>query len=476
MRGPPKALPAAANTLPTSFVVFGGTGDLMARKIAPALFHLYHDRKLPALFGVIGVSRQQLTDDQFRTHIHHAVAEHLRRPLGEIPSAFLKLFTFHSGRFEERQTYETLAARLGRVDRAWRICANKLYHLAVPPALVEGLVRHLDVSGLTDPCSLEEGWTRVLVEKPFGTNLREAARLDALLGQLFREVQIYRIDHYLAKEMLQNIMAFRFSNNLLEHAWDTRAIAAIDVHLLEASDVGRRGAFYDALGALLDVGQNHLLQMLALVTMEHPGVFGADVVRRERARAIVRLRPLRGTAVARNTARGQYRGYRRTPGVRPASATETYFRVRTVLTGRHWGGVPVLLESGKRMAAVRKEIVVTFRHPIPCLCPPGIQEHFQNRVYFRIEPNPGIAIQFWSKKPGAVLAFEEQVLGFQYPERAVQYTEEYAKLLLDAIAGDQTLFVSSREALASWRFIDPIVRAWRAGAVPLHTYDDTPPP
>ncbi len=457
--------------IPTVFVIFGATGDLMARKIAPALFHLFHSGQLPNMFTIIGFGRRPYSDDDFRAHVSEALMKHYEGAAhtGRV-SDFLGMLHYHQGTFEEGASYKKLAKRLGQIDGEWRVCSNKLFYLATPPESNELILRHIDRAHLAHPCSPEEGWTRILVEKPFGKNIADAKNLDILLGKLFKEEQVYRIDHYLAKEILQNIMMFRFSNNLLEEVWNNQFIEKIDIRLLEKIDIEGRGNFFDGVGALLDVGQNHLLQMLALIAMENPGNFSSNLIREKRGDILEKIAPPTDDAIAHHTFRGQYHGYLKEKGVRKTSQTETYFKLQTEIDSPRWHGVPITLEAGKKMPRVNKEIVVTFRHPSPCLCPRG-GKHYKNRIYFRIEPDPGIAIRFWSKKPGQKLALEEQVLSFEYQDgEHKRYLEEYAKLISDVIAGDQTLFVSSAETMAGWRFIDPIVTAWHKKVAPLVPY------
>ncbi|MFY9484834.1 MAG: glucose-6-phosphate dehydrogenase [Patescibacteria group bacterium] len=456
--------------IPTILVVFGATGDLMARKIVPSLFHLYQHNELPSMFMVIGVSRQKLSDNEFREHVSENVAKHHHGYRPQADSKFIKLFHYHRGSFESLPDYRALHKKLEQIDNEWRVCSNKLFYLAVPPTYYRTISTHLAKSGLTEPCSPEEGWTRVLVEKPFGKDLKTAKDLDQLLGKLFKEIQIYRIDHYLAKEMLQGIMNFRFSNNLLEPSWNASAIEKIEISLLEKIGVEQRGAFYDGVGALKDVGQNHLLQMLALITMDHPLTLDPGAIRDKRAEILRTLVPLARGEMAASTFRAQYQGYRGIKGVSAHSQTETYFRVKAHLDSPRWQGVPIVLEGGKRIKDVRKEIVVTFKHPTPCLCPPG--QHFRNRVIFTLEPTETIKIQFWAKKPGFESTIEAREFNFFLYEKElkVQYVEEYSKLLLDAFAGDQTLFISTEEVQAMWRFTDPIIAAWDKNIVALRQY------
>ncbi|MDA3937441.1 MAG: glucose-6-phosphate dehydrogenase [Actinomycetota bacterium] len=464
------------SNIPTILTVFGATGDLMARKIVPSLYHLRSRGLLPDHFHVIGFSRRDWSDGDLRQHVCDIIAE--RYP-GDDPAdvrEFCQQFTYQRGSFEQADAYVAAEAHLQAIDDRWGVCANKLFYLAVPPEHYSMIFHRLSASGLTEACSDMQGWTRVLVEKPFGDDVDTAKELDDLLGSLFREEQIYRIDHYLAKEMLQGILNFRFTNNLFENAWDRSTIESIDIKLLETLGVEKRGRFYDGVGALRDVGQNHLLQMLALVTMEQPVSLGAAAIREARAQAVGHvLRPMTHEQIVRDSYRAQYEGFREIEGVSPSSVTESYFKLRTTLRGQRWAGVPVTMESGKRMAEVCKEIVVTFKHPDPCMCDGG--QHVQNRITFRLEPNDSITIHFWAKKPGFSNELEEREFYFFLYEKVekAQYVEEYARLILDAVRGDQTLFVSTDEIRAMWEFIDPVVDEWRDGSVPLGRYSPDDP-
>ena len=458
---------------PTVLVVFGATGDLMERKISPALYHLHEKARLPERFRLVAFARRDIPDDQFREMVCGSVRRHHATPADEDDvHAFVRSFTYSRGQFDDLEAYGRLLDELNAIDDEWEVCSNKLFYLAVPPHLYRTILENLAASGLTATCGEAGGggWTRVIVEKPFGKDAATARELDELLGTLFEEHQIYRIDHYLAKEMLQGIMSFRFSNNLLEPSWDNRAIERIEIDLLETLDASTRGAFYDGIGALRDVGQNHLLQMLALITMAQPASMDADSIRAQRVAALRALTPMKPEEVRRATFRAQYDGYRQHEGVAPDSTTETFFKVVTHLDSPDWRGVPVIMQGGKGLGAVRKEVVVSFKHPTPCLCD-GV-DHVENRVVFRMEPVESINIAFWTKKPGFDSLLEERDFNFFLYEREekTQYVEEYAKLLLDAVDGDQTLFVSTREVRAMWEFIDPIVEGWAEGLVSLEKY------
>jgi glucose-6-phosphate 1-dehydrogenase len=456
---------------PTIITVFGATGDLMTRKIIPSLAHLHIKGRLPEQFRVVGWGRRGWRDEQLREHVAAILDAYPGpKPGGGSRAEFLSMFFYHDGAFDDSAAYGGLADHVARFDIDWNVCSNKLFYLAVAPERYRTILGNLAGSGLTRGCGPGGGFTRVLVEKPFGSDANSAQALDEFLASLFTEDQIYRIDHYLAKEMLRGILSFRFANAIFEPSWSARYIERIDIRLWESIGVEKRGAFYDGVGALRDVGQNHLLQMLALVTMEQPADLSAEAIRAARLGLIKSLEPLTPKEVASSTFRAQHEGYRSISGVSPDSNTETYFCLKTTLAGPRWNGVPVMMESGKRMGSALKEIAVRFCRAEPCLC--GIDGSFHNVVTFSLEPEQTIRIRFWAKRPGFDAGLEPREFTFFLYEHVekVQYVEEYAKLLLDAIAGDQTLFVSTGEVDAMWRLIDPVVSAWAEGAVPLEFY------
>ncbi len=451
------------------FVIFGATGDLMTKKLVPALYELYRKKMLPPLFQIVGFSRREITPAEFQKQIEGIITSGAKDV--SHAAAFAKLFTYTQGVFDSKEAYQSLAEYLGRKDGEWRLCSNKLFYLAVPPEHYGTIFENLKGSGLTIPCSPEEGWTRVIVEKPFGKDLKTAEALDRQLGNLFKEEQIYRIDHYLGKETVENILAFRFSNSFLAPAWNRENIESIHLAFFEKDGVEHRGEFYDSVGALRDVGQNHLLQLLALLTMEAPAEFTADGIRHERERALASLRAMSPEEVRQDTMRGQYAGYESVKGVRPGSETETYFKIKTTLDAGRFEGVPVVLEGGKALGEDRVEAVITFRHSSPCLCPPGI--HSKNTLHYEIKPQEGIRMSFWVKRPGAEMKIEEKDFSFDYAKAypKEEFLDAYEKLLLNVIRGDQALFVSTAEIAASWKFIDRITEEWEKGAPPLRRYE-----
>ena len=459
-------------TIPTIFVVLGATGDLMTKKIVPALFGLHEKKKLPPKFRLLGVSRREWTDGDFRDHVRSILEVKVPGAKTAAVESFLKLAAYHKLTFHELGDYAALRTTLKNIDDQWGVCTNKLFYLSVPPQFYDVILENLHASKLTEPCSPEEGWTRVVVEKPFGNDEKSAKALDARLAKLFKEVQIYRVDHYLGKEMLRNILVFRFENNLFEGEWNRRFVESIHIRLFESLGVEDRGGFYDEVGALRDVGQNHLLQMLAFVAMERPSGTDAAAIRGARADLLKKLDvPSPKEAVLRSF-RAQYGGYRAVKGVAAESETETYFRLTGFLTGDRWGGVPIIMESGKRMGAPLKNIEITLR-------PVGMageeSKAKKNKVIIRLEPKEGIRVVFDAKKPGFDMETESRSLDFDFRTADsggahMQYTAEYQKLILDCIAGDQTLFVSSEEIAAMWKFTDPFITAWRKNTAPLHQY------
>jgi glucose-6-phosphate 1-dehydrogenase len=394
-----------ASRIPTIFTLFGITGDLAALKIIPALWQLFRKEVPGDDFTVIGFARRDLDADGFRK----IVADSVRTYAGvdaDSPDfdTFFARFSYHRATFEDKEGYDTLRERISAIEAQRGLCANKLFYLAVPPSSYEGIFSNLGTAGLSLPCSDMSGWSRILIEKPFGTDLASARALQEALAAVFAEDQIYRVDHYNFKDAIQERAA------QADHAWDDTTIRRIDVRLLETVGVEARGAFYDSVGALRDVGQNHMLSMLAMIT-------GQD-----RALMLRTLRPWTAEAIGRDTARSQYAGYRDIKGVAPGSMTETHFSIQTGFEHPAWKGVLIHLEAGKRMPQVAKEIEITMKEGEP-----------------------------------VIMRFDTA-------------DDAYAKMISAAIKGNHGPFISEAEVEASWIFIDPIIKAWEGGAVPLGTY------
>ncbi|MEP7103586.1 MAG: glucose-6-phosphate dehydrogenase [Candidatus Dojkabacteria bacterium] len=440
---------------PTILIIFGATGDLVNKKILPSIYNLYKEKKLPEKFKVIAFARRDFTDGKYNEIVKESLHHYGNLEENEDLSEFMKLFQYHQGNFDDLSALQSLGEELKKIDNDSGV-SNKLFYLAVPPTYYQELFNNIHESKVHE----QGGTSRIIVEKPFGSNLETAQQLDELLGKLFKEEQIFRIDHYLGKEALQNILTFRFSNLIFEPIWSNKYIERIEIRTLESMGVETRGEFYDKVGALRDVGQNHLLQMVALITMENPE--GKDI-RETRASLLEKLIPLTDEDVKNKTYRAQYEGYKEIDKVDPGSKTETYFRLSCGLNSERWSGVEIVLEAGKKLASASKEIIVFFK---------PVGNNIRNKIIFSIEPTEEIKIKFLSNESGDKNIKSEQSLDFNFRANTEkkQYVEEYAQLFLDAINGDMMSFISSKEVNAMWKFIDSIKDGWNKDLVPLNTY------
>ena len=448
---------------PTTIVIFGAKGDLSQKKLYPAFFSLYLKGVLPDDFHILGVSRSDLSYAQYKNIVKESIRKNYKGKytLSQLNN-FLNILFYQQGLFEEKATYQQAAKNLFDLDKKLGGCTNKLFYLAVSPKYYELILKQLHSSGLTIPCGGKDGWTRVLIEKPFGSDYKTAQKLDSLLGRLFKEEQVFRIDHYLAKDAIQNILTFRFSNLLFEPAWNKKYIEKVEIKLLEEFGVKDRGEFYDEIGALRDVGQNHILQMLAAVAMENPKTLKPNSIRKKRAKLLSELLIYsKSKDLSQNTLKGQYDGYRNEKGVKSNSKTETYFKIRAFIENKRWSGVPFILESGKMMKESKAEIIVYFKENFPCFCE---ESHFgfkhQNVIKFNIQPENSIKISFFVRKPTLEIDYDKTEFFFKYKTDQLSEIihDAYEKILYDCLVGDQTLFTSTDELLSSWRFITPIMK------------------
>ena len=453
-----------ASLPPTSIVIFGGTGDLAETKLYPALLDLYAHGALPNNFRIIGVSRKALSPEEYLKFVRNS----LEKKIGSYEPGVVEQFTRHveyrSGDFNEASIYSDLLSLLKNFDHEVKQCTNKLFYLAVPPQLYSGIFKNLAESGLMSTCDGLLSWARVLVEKPFGRDLMTAQLLEEELCSRFTEEQIYRIDHYLAKDSIENIIALRFANTVLSDSWHNGQVESIAIRLQEKKDVSNRGSFYDGVGALRDVGQNHVLQILALLTMAPSEISSVGAIRAARAEVLESL--LSPTSVIK----GQYKGFTETTGVSPDSATETYFKIETELKGARWSGVPITLEAGKALDRNINEVVVTFRPQVNWQkdTQPHVKDH-RNVLSMQFSPEQRITLSVWVKKPGFAFTLEERVLELTRCEAEDAYSPEaYERVLYDCIAGDQTRFVSGDEVMAAWKFITPLLET---DIVPLILYE-----
>lgn len=453
------------HTYPTAFVIFGGTGDLAEKKLIPALLDLYVNDRLPDQFTVIGTSRKEMSDADYGSFVHNSIDEKGHAHSDERVAAFCSHMRYVPGDFLEGNLYERVKEKLRNADNEIGQCTNKLFYLAVPPRFYGEIFNHLKESNVMQLCDGVESWARLLVEKPFGHDLRTAQALETQLCDLFSEEQIYRIDHYLAKGAIENIIALRFANSILIDSWSNNDIESISLNLHETKDVAMRGSFYDGIGALRDVGQNHMLQMLALLTMDKVNVNDQKSVREGRTKALEALNDTNHTKITR----AQYQGFKETAGVAENSETETYFKIDTEINSDLWKGVKISMESGKALDRSITEAIITFK-PLSCggnTTNDGSE--YRNTLTITFSPEQKIELTMWVKKPGFSFALEERrfVLSqSDVPES--RSPEAYERVLYDCIVGDQTRFVSGAEVLASWKFITPILESFPS--LPLSTY------
>ena len=461
---------------PTTLVIFGATGDLAHRKLLPAIYNLAHEGALPESFNLIGVSRSEMSDDEYRKVAREAIQEHSRRkPDEQVLSKLLEHVRYVSGTFDVDPVFERLKDELGTFDEEAGIAFNRIFYLATAPHFFALIVKKLGDHGLEKH---EEADVRVVIEKPFGTRLKEAHELNNELLSVLHESQIFRIDHYLGKETVQNMLAFRFANGMFEPIWNRNFIDYVQITAAEDLGIGRRAEYYDGAGALRDLVQNHMLQLLTLLCMEPPVTFEADEVRDEKVKVLHAVEPPRPDAVVRaqytsGMAEGKDAvGYLEEEGVPPDSTTETYVALRLEVDNWRWAGVPIYLRTGKRLARKVTEIAVTLK-PVPHLAfqadgSVGVQP---NQIILAMQPNEGVSISLGAKIPGTRMRIRPVNMEFLYGTSFLsQSPEAYERLILDTMRGDATLFTRNDEVEAQWRIIDPILESWDNGDEPLATY------
>lgn len=450
---------------PTAIAIFGGTGDLAQTKLLPALFHLYIQKALPDKFVVVGLSRKELSDTDYQTYVKNTIVGDYNQSSKEIINSFCGHFRYISGSFDDSTSYEKIKGVLIAFDESMGMCANKLFYLAVPPQYYDVIFENLYTSNVMSLC--DGSWSRILVEKPFGRDLKTAVVLEEKLSALFAEEQIYRIDHYLAKDAIENIMSLRFLNSVVADSWHSKAIESIHIRLFEIKDVSNRGYFYDALGTLRDVGQNHILQILALLTMNKANFADATDVRVARAAAIEML----SHHTISQLVRGQYVGYKETVGVSTDSETETYFKITFDGASPVWRGTEFILEAGKALDSQINEAVITFRPLSMCICGAEIGPHeHRNVLTIQFGPKQIIRLSMWMKQPGFGFTLQkEELILVSTPVVDTYSPEAYERVFFDCIAGDQTRFVSGKEVAAAWQFITPILEQF--ATLPMFEYE-----
>jgi glucose-6-phosphate 1-dehydrogenase len=458
----------------TTIVIFGASGDLTRRKLAPALFSLYRKERLPVDFNIIGFAWTKWNTAEFRQRMRGGVDEFAQEAFSESDwAAFESRLHYVSGSFSELNDYAMLQDTLHELEGE---TADRLYYLATSPHFFAEIIAHLGAAGMNGEGKDEaSGWRRVIIEKPFGRDLASAQELNRAVHTVLDERQIYRIDHYLAKETVQNILVFRFGNNMFEPIWSRNYIDNVQITVAETVDVEHRAGYYDQAGVLRDMFQNHLMQLLALVSMEPPASFDADAVRTEKVKALSAIRPMTAEEIARRTIRGQYRGYREPAEVSPESQTPTYAALQLYIDNWRWRGVPFFLRSGKALAEKSTEIIIQFKRPPHIMFPiPPEHKIEANFLALCIQPHEGIHQRFEAKLPDTTAEMRSVDMNFHYHDAfgAVAIPEAYERLLLNALEGDATLFTRSDGIEAAWRTIDPIIQAWESDAAPpLSTYE-----
>jgi glucose-6-phosphate 1-dehydrogenase len=460
---------------PCTMVIFGATGDLTSRKLVPALYNLTRERRIPAGFNVVGFARRDWSDEYFRQEMLAGVNQFSRSGSAEaaIWQSFAEGISYVQASFDQPQGYHMLRERLDELDAQRGTGGNRVFYLATPPESYPIIVEQLGAAGLN--VSPNGGWTRIIIEKPFGHDLTSARALNRSVLDVFDESQVYRIDHYLGKETVQNILVFRFANGMFEPLWNRNFIDHVQITVAESIGVQDRGGYYDHSGAMRDMIQNHLMQLLSLTAMEPPVSYDADAVRDEKVKVLRAIRPIVPEEVALYTARGQYgagsvggkseRAYREEKGVASNSQTETYVALKLFIDNWRWGGVPFYLRSGKCLPKRASEIAVQFKSAPHALFPhTPVSDIEQNVLAMKIQPDEGITLKFNSKVPGQGGQIRPVTMDFRYGSSfGVSSPEAYERLLLDCLLGDGTLFTRRDEVEASWSLITPIHEGWEAG-------------
>ena len=454
---------------PFTLVIFGASGDLTRRKLIPAVYNLFRERLLPDHFSVVGFARSPKSDEAFRAELRAAVEMFSRaKPTGDGEwAAFAARLFYHQGDYQNAADFRSLGARLASLAAAAGSPGNCLFYLATPPEMISPITDQVRQAGLAQ-CGAS-AWARIIIEKPFGRDLRSARALDAHITQGFSEDQIFRIDHYLGKETVQNILVLRFANSLFEPIWNQKYVDHVQIAVTETVGVEQRGRYYDQAGALRDMVQNHMMHLLCLVAMEAPNALEATAVRDEKVKVLKALRQIPPCGVAGNVVRAQYAagtsgdkpcpGYREESGVAPNSTTESYVALKAFIDNWRWSGVPFYLRTGKCLHRRMTEISIHFK-PVPQVLfnAPPFGPMAPNLLQLRIQPNEGISLQFQVKVPGMAMAIQPFRMDFGYLDAfGSEPPEAYERLLLDAALGDSTLFTRDDEIEAAWAFLTPIL-------------------
>ena len=469
-----------AQSSPTTIVIFGASGDLTRRKLVPALFSLCRKNRLPANTNIVGFAFTDWDTAEFHRQMQTGIDEFVQESFSATDwSVFADRLHYVSGGFTEAADYTALQMALNKIEGEK---ANRLYYLATPPRFFADIVAQLGAAGMVQEAvstgstatELAEVYRRVIIEKPFGHDLASAQALNRAVHTDLAEHQIYRIDHYLAKETVQNILFFRFGNTMFEPLWNRNHIDHVQITVAETVDVGHRAGYYDQAGVLRDMFQNHLMQLLALVSMEPPASFAADAVRNEKVKALSSIRPMLPDEIAAHTVRAQYNGYRDAPGVASGSLVPTYAALQLYIDNWRWRNVPFYLRSGKALAQKATEILIQFKQPPHMMFDlPQDAGLRSNYLALCIQPHEGIHQRFEAKVPDTASEMRSVNMNFHYDEAFGECAipEAYERLLLNALEGDATLFTRSDGIEAAWRTIDPILQLWETAVSPMATYE-----
>jgi len=469
---------------PCTLVIFGGSGDLARRKLIPAVYNLLLDGILPPNYAILGNGRTPLSDADFRQTAREAIAKYSRQKISEkVWPDFERRLFFVAGSLQDPKAYKALRQRLEQIETDLKLPGNRIFYLAIPPTSIADAVEGLRSAGLVQPPSSEGPFSRVIVEKPIGRDLDSARKINEAVSRVFDESQIFRIDHYLGKETVQNLLVLRFANSIFEPIWNYKFIDHVQITVAEAEGVGTRATYYEEAGTLRDMVQNHMLQLLCLVAMEPPTDLGADSIRDEKVKVVRSLRRYAPQQVGTYVVRGQYTagavsgkpvvGYREEEKVNPNSETETYVALRMLVDNWRWSDVPIYVRVGKRLPKSATEISVHFKRAPMVLFNRDSTALDQNVLVIRIQPDEGISLRMMAKIPGTSLRIEPVKMDFHYGTSFGKASPEaYERLLLDAMSGDPTLFARRDEVEEAWAFIDPIEHAWsqKENAPPLSFY------
>ena len=465
---------------PCTVVIFGATGDLTQRKLLPTLAHLLHDHPLPEGFSVVAFARRPMNDEQWRGMALDSINKYMPdndKLDREAQHDFAQRMYYCQSDFNDREGYEKLADILERLDREKGTQGNRMYYLATPPTLDSEIIFQLGGAGLARPAAGqygdEESWTRIVIEKPFGRDLASAQKLNREIARVFHESQTYRIDHYMGKETVQNLLAFRFANGIFEPLWNQKYIDHVQIVVAESLGIGSRAEYYEEAGAIRDMVQNHIMQVLCLTTMEAPVAFDADAIRDEKVKVLRAVPLLSPEDVAKRTVRGQYTAgvingqpqvsYKEEKGVSPASQTETYVALKLFIENWRWAEVPFYIRTGKALPKRSTEVTIQFKRVPHMLYKPAETKGLvPNRLTIRIQPDEGISLKFAAKVPGAARHLNDVDMNFSYSEAfGIESPNAYERLIADCIVGDSTLFIRRDEVETSWRIVDSIINAWK---------------